>query len=125
MKAGVRDESRDSYHIEFPKIGDATKKYETEMQWMEFPFSINNHILEDKKIILSSRTSKWRVLSHFSWKNEKLESFKLKSLTLESFCLSWKEPSEVGKNRAQLESLNELGKLSRKSEDVTALNNQM
>ena len=44
------------------------------------------------------------VLSEFSWvqleraveKNEKLKSFKL-----ESFC--WKEPSEVGKNRAKLE----------------------
>ena len=36
-------------------------------------------------------------------KNEKLESFKLVSLKLESFCLSWKEPSEVEKNRAKLE----------------------
>ena len=31
-------------------------------------------------------------------KNEELENFKLASLKLESFCLSWKEPSEVGKN---------------------------
>ena len=30
--------------------------------------------------------------------NEKLESLKLKS-----FSLSWKDPSEVGKNRAKLE----------------------
>ena len=66
-------------------------------------------------------------------KNEKLESFNLESLRLKSFCLSWKEPSEVGKDRAKLErfernwevssavgkfwvkleSFNELGKLSR------------
>ena len=31
-------------------------------------------------------------------KNEKLKSFRL-----ESFCLSWKEPSEIRKNRAKLE----------------------
>ena len=61
-------------------------------------------------------------------KNEKLESFSLKSPKLES----WKEPSDVGKNRAKLESfdvvgkfwlklesLNELGKLSRKLETVS------
>ena len=30
-------------------------------------------------------------------KNEKFESFKLESLNLKSFCLSLKEPSEVGK----------------------------
>ena len=37
-------------------------------------------------------------------KNEKLESYQLESLKLESFCLSWKEPSEVGKNPTKLES---------------------
>ena len=43
-------------------------------------------------------------------KNEKLESFKLESLKLESLPKlerterSWKEPSEVGKNPAKLES---------------------
>ena len=31
-------------------------------------------------------------------KNEKLESFKLDSLKLENFCLSWKASTEVGKN---------------------------
>ena len=31
--------------------------------------------------------------------NEKLESLKLESRKLESFCLSLKEPSEIGKNR--------------------------
>ena len=34
-----------------------------------------------------------------------LESFKLESLKLEKFCLSWEEPSEIGKNRAKLESI--------------------
>ena len=29
---------------------------------------------------------------------------KLESLKLDSFCLSWKEPSENGENRAKLES---------------------
>ena len=64
-------------------------------------------------------------------KNEKFESLKV-----ESFCLSWKERSEVRKDHAklertersrkvslQLESLNELGKLSRDLESVTALFN--
>ena len=35
-------------------------------------------------------------------KNEKSESFELESLKLESFCLSWKEPSEVGNNPVKL-----------------------
>ena len=69
-------------------------------------------------------------------KNEKLESFKLESLKLESSAVvgknraklerakrSWKEPSEVGKNRARSESFNELGKLSRKLKSVNGLNN--
>ena len=56
-------------------------------------------------------------------KNEKLESFKLESLKLESLAevgksqaklerakRSWKEPSEVGKNRTKLESTTEVGK---------------
>ena len=51
-------------------------------------------------------------------KNERMEGFKLESLKLESFAedgksqaklertdWSWKEPNEVGKNRAKLESL--------------------
>ena len=46
-------------------------------------------------------------------KNEKLESLKL-----ESFCLSWKEPSEVGKNRAKLESTTEVGKWLMKLESL-------
>ena len=54
-------------------------------------------------------------------KNEKLESFNLESLKLESFCLSWKEPSEVGKNGAKLQSLNELGKLSLKLARMTVM----
>ena len=37
-------------------------------------------------------------------KNEKLESFKLESLKLKRAKRSWKEPSEVGKNRLKLES---------------------
>ena len=37
-------------------------------------------------------------------KNEKLENFKLESLKLGRFCLSWEEPNEVGKNRPKLES---------------------
>ena len=36
-------------------------------------------------------------------KNEKLESFKLESLKLKRAKRSWKEPSEVGKNRLKLE----------------------
>ena len=64
-------------------------------------------------------------------KNKKLESFKFESLKLKRAKRSWKEPIEVGKNRAKLErterswkasfevgkfwlrlaSLNELGKL--------------
>ena len=51
-------------------------------------------------------------------KNEKLESLELesfaevgKSLTkLERTQRSWKEPSEVGKNRVKLESFAEVGK---------------
>ena len=35
--------------------------------------------------------------------NEELKSFKLESLTLENFCISWKEPSKVGKSRAKME----------------------
>ena len=38
------------------------------------------------------RASSWKV-------------FKLKSLNLKSFCLSWKEPGEVGKNRAKLRKI--------------------
>ena len=45
-------------------------------------------------------------------KNEKLESFKLESLKFESFCLSWKEPSEVGKNQAKLERTDQSWKVS-------------
>ena len=45
-------------------------------------------------------------------KNEKLESFNLESLKLESFCLSWKEPSEVEKNRAKLERTQRSWKVS-------------
>ena len=36
-------------------------------------------------------------------RNDKLESFKLENLKLDIFCSSWKEPSEVGKNRDKLE----------------------
>ena len=36
-------------------------------------------------------------------KHEKLESFKLESLKLEKAKRNWKEPIEVGKNRAKLE----------------------
>ena len=44
----------------------------------------------------------WRVINQIG-KNEKLESFKLESLKLERAKRSWKEPIEVGKNRAKLE----------------------
>ena len=53
------------------------------------------------------------ILNHWfrdtcSWKGElekkKLETFKLESQKFESFCLSWKEPSKVGKKRAKLET---------------------
>ena len=54
-------------------------------------------------------------------KKEKLESFHLESLKLESFCLSWKEPSEVGLLLQKLESLNELGKMSLKLERMTVM----
>ena len=37
-------------------------------------------------------------------KNEKFESFKLKSLKLKRAKRSWEEPIEVGKNRAKLKS---------------------
>jgi len=54
--------------------------------------------------------------------NDKLENFKLESPKLESFCLSWKEPSEIWKNPAKLErtELNwkepsEVGKLNQNS----------
>ena len=38
-----------------------------------------------------------RVLVKGSWKNDKLRSFNLENLQLESFYLSLKEPSEIGK----------------------------
>ena len=38
-----------------------------------------------------------------SWKEQLEKNEKLESLKLESFCLSWKESSEVGKYRAKLE----------------------
>ena len=47
-------------------------------------------------------------------RNEKLESLKLKS-----FCLSWKEPSVVGKNRAKSEKTGEVGKFLLKLESFT------
>ena len=43
-------------------------------------------------------------------KNEKLESFKLESLKLERAKRSWKEPSEVQKNRLKLEIFAEVVK---------------
>ena len=43
-------------------------------------------------------------------KNEKLESFKLESLKLERAKRSWKEPSEIGKNRLKLERFAAVGK---------------
>jgi len=45
-------------------------------------------------------------------KNDNLESFKLESLKLESFCLSLKKPSKVGKNRAKLERTERSWKVS-------------
>ena len=45
-----------------------------------------------------------------SWKGQ-LESFKLESLKLKRPKRSWKEPSEVGKNRLKLASFAEVGKL--------------
>ena len=50
-------------------------------------------------------------------KNEKLERFKLESLKLESFCLNWKEPSEVEKNRAKLQRTKRSWKGSLKMEN--------
>ena len=50
-------------------------------------------------------TCSWKgQLERAVGKNEKLESFKMESLKLKSFCLSWKEPREIGKNREKLES---------------------
>ena len=46
-----------------------------------------------------------REVGKGSWKIKKLESFKLASLKLESFCFSLKEPSEVRKNRAKLKRM--------------------
>ena len=57
-------------------------------------------------------TSGIREVGMDSWKNEKLKSFKLENLKLESFCLSWKEPSEVGFFFLKLESFAEVGKFS-------------
>ena len=45
-------------------------------------------------------------------KNEKLESFNLESLKLKSFCLSWKEASEVAKKQAKLERTDQGWKVS-------------
>ena len=58
------------------------------------------------KTITDSHTSKFgiHVVGKGSWENKKLESFKLKSQELKSFCSSWKEPSEVEKIRAKLNS---------------------
>ena len=49
-------------------------------------------------------------------KNEKLDRFKLKSLKLVSFCLSWKDPSVVGKNRAKLKRIDRSWEISLKLE---------
>ena len=60
-------------------------------------------------------------------KNEKLESFKLESLKFESLPKlerterSWKEPSEVGKNPAKLESFFLSWKVSLKLESFAAV----
>ena len=48
-----------------------------------------------------------------SWKGQlEKTSFKSESLQLENFCLSWKEPSEVGKNPAKLERTDRSWKIS-------------
>ena len=54
-----------------------------------------------------ARKERIRVIELESFK---LESFKLESLKLESFCLSWKEPNDVGKFLLELESFAEIGK---------------
>ena len=45
------------------------------------------------------------VVGKGNWKNEKLES-----LQLESFCLTWKEPIEIGKFLLKLQSFAGVGK---------------
>ena len=49
-------------------------------------------------------------MESFKLESLKLESFKLESLKLKSFCLSWTEPSEVGKNERSRKEPNEVGK---------------
>ena len=56
-----------------------------------------NHSIINRLIVLDKRDT-------CSWKGQ-LKTFKLESLKLESFCLNWKEPSELGKNRAKLEKI--------------------
>ena len=56
------------------------------------------------RVGVTSDTCSWKgQLERAVGNNEELKSFKLESLTLENFCISWKEPSKVGKNRAKLE----------------------
>ena len=61
-----------------------------------------NHSIINRLIVLNKRNT-------CSWKGQ-LETFNLESLKLESFCLQWKEPSEIGKNRAKLERTERSGK---------------
>ena len=52
------------------------------------------------------------VVGKSSWKEREVGKFNLESLKLESFCLSWKEPSEVGKKQAKLERTDQSWKVS-------------
>ena len=54
-------------------------------------------------------------------RNEKLESFKLESPKLERAKRNWKEPIEVGKNRAKLKSFFRSKKVSLKLESFAAV----
>ena len=51
-------------------------------------------------------------------------NIKLARMKLEGFDLTYNEPSKEGKFLFKLERLNELGKLSRRLESLTALNNK-
>ena len=51
-----------------------------------------------------------------SWKGQLDKNEKFESPKFESFCLSWKEPSEVGKPRAKSEGIERSWKFLRKLE---------
>ena len=99
-RIGVTNRNLDEIHFEwFEKI-----KHERNLDAMmtQFPIliTLNYFYFEPLKIDLVLASD---IMIKFGirvvGKNEELESF----------CLSWKEPSEVGKNRAKLENFAEVG----------------